>query len=78
MMKHWLTNTLRIEIVKKSGPVGELNPGPLDVRSRTLPLRHTGSQRSQRVIMNSQDFITIPGVSSEQHNTVLEIFEDGL
>ena len=38
--KHW------IEIVKKSGPVGELNPGPLDVWSRTLPLRHMGSQRS--------------------------------
>ena len=42
MKKHWLTNTQFIEIVKKSGPVGELNPGPLDVRSRTLPLRHTG------------------------------------
>ena len=25
--KHWLTNTHWIEIVKKSGPVGELNPG---------------------------------------------------
>ena len=47
MMKQWLTNTHCIEIVKKSGPGGELNPRPLDVRSRTLPLSHTGSQRSQ-------------------------------
>ena len=30
MKKHWLTNTHCIETVKKSGPVGELNPGPLD------------------------------------------------
>ena len=46
-MKHRPTNTHWIEIVKKSGPVGELNPGLLDVRSRTLPLSHTGSQRSK-------------------------------
>ena len=31
MKKHWLTNTHWIEKVKKSGPVGEMNPGPLDV-----------------------------------------------
>ena len=27
MMKHWLTNTYWIEIVKKSEPIRELNPG---------------------------------------------------
>ena len=37
MMKQWLPNTHWIEIVKKSGPVGELNPGPLDVRSINYP-----------------------------------------
>ena len=47
MKKHWPTSTHWIEIVKNSGSVGELNPGPLDFRSRTLPLRNMGSQRSQ-------------------------------
>ena len=47
MKKHWLTNTHWIEIVKKSGPVGELNPAPPDVRPRTPPPRHTGPQRPQ-------------------------------
>ena len=69
-----LADTQWTEIVKKSGPVGELNLGPLvDVRSRTLPLHHTDSQLSM-----SQDFITISDVLSDQHNTVLEIFQDGL
>ena len=50
MKKHWLTNTHWIEIVKKSGPVEELNPGPLDLWSRALPLRkkkdHSGPKGS--------------------------------
>ena len=66
-MKHWLANTHWIEKVKKSGPVGELNPGPLDVRSRTLPLRHTGSQWSHELIQMLVPFPLTWTMSGSKH-----------
>ena len=72
MMKHWLTNTRWIEIQKKSGPVRELNPGPLDVRSRTLPQRHTGSQQSQthrKLVSYFQRYKQLKDLHRKQENS---------
>ena len=40
-------HTLNWDSEKNQDPSENWTPGPLDVRSRTLPLRHTGSQQSQ-------------------------------
>ena len=54
-MKHWLTNmhTLKWDS-EKSGTIRELNPGPLDVRSKTI---RTGHPNSSSILLLLKAFV---------------------
>ena len=76
MIKHWLTYTLNWDSEKVLGPVEELTPSLL-MSGRELchcTIRdHSGPKGNLH-----HHLITISDVASDQHYTILEIFEDGL
>ena len=70
MMKHWLTNTHWIEILKKTRTRRRIEPRASRCPVENFATAPHGTTAVPRVINTSQNFITISGVSSDQHNTI--------